>query len=128
MARILIIEDSGFARRTIGKILRDGGHEPLEADGGHEGLDKAEKYEPDCISLDLLMPEVDGFDVLSVLRDKGLDIPTIVLSADIQGSTRERCFDLGAFDFINKPPKADELLRAIQKALDSTRGAQHEVH
>lgn len=60
MARILIIDDSWGTRQIIAKILKADGYELLETGDGKEGLQMAEKHRPDCILLDLLMPEMDG--------------------------------------------------------------------
>jgi len=95
----------------------------VEAGGGKEGLEMAEKHMPDCILLDLLMPEMDGFDVLEALGEKDLKIPVIVLTANIQKTAREKCLQLGAFAFTNKPTEEDELRSLVHKAIDSKKGA-----
>lgn len=118
MALILIIDDSYTARRTIGKTLKNEGYETMEAANGREGLEVAAANKPDCILLDLIMPEVDGFEVLRSLRALGSETPVIVLTADIQKIVREECLDLGATAFINKPPTRNELSNTIRKALD----------
>ena len=123
MAKILIVEDSWVTRRIIVGILKADGHELLEAGGGKEGLEMAEKHMPDCILLDLLMPEMDGFDVLEALGEKDLKIPVIVLTANIQKTAREKCLQLGAFAFTNKPTEEDELRSLVHKAIDSKKGA-----
>ena len=74
MARILIIDDSAFARSITAEVLGSHGNEIIEAESGQDGIKKAERERPDCILLDLLMPEIDGFDVLKALRSKGLSI------------------------------------------------------
>lgn len=124
MAKILIIEDSEFTRRIIVRIIKGAGHEVFEACSGLEGVQKAGVHQPDCILLDLLMPELDGFGVLEALKRKGLAIPAIVLSADIQETSRNKCFELGAIDFVKKPPKADNILQSVQKALKLGVGSQ----
>ena len=122
MARILIIDDSEFSRQRTVEILKGNGFDVLEAAGGREGLQKAEGNKPDCIILDLLMPEMNGYEVLNELKEKGITIPIVVLSADIQDTTQQECFKLGAVDFVKKPPKEEELLKAIQEALGSKCG------
>ena len=119
MAQILVVEDSGFSRQMIVKILTVGGYDVLEANSGSDGLKQLEREKPDCILLDLLMPEMDGSQFLIALNEKGFSIPTIILSADIQETTRKKCSQLGAFDFIAKPPKEEILLTAIQQSIDS---------
>ena len=117
MAKILIIEDSSFARKAIVKMAKADGHEVLEADEGSVGLELAASQSPDCITLDLIMPGIDGMKVLQYLQRKALNIPTIVLTADVQEDTRKQCLELGAVDVLNKPPKEEELRMAIDKAI-----------
>lgn len=119
MGLILITDDAAFARRMIRKAVEAGGHEVLEAANGQECLEMAAAHSPDCIMTDLLMPEMDGFTLLKSLDEKGIKIPVIVLSADIQESARKKCEQLGAFMMLKKPPKAPEIQDAIQKALSS---------
>ncbi len=117
MAKILIIEDSSFARKAIVKMAKADGHEVLEADEGSVGLELAASQSPDCITLDLIMPGIDGMKVLQYLQRKALNIPTIVLTADVQEDTYRQCLELGAVDVFNKPPKEEELRMAIDKAI-----------
>jgi len=122
VARVLVIEDSDFARKIISKMLRTGGHEVMEAEGGYQGVEQIEQFDPECITLDLLMPEMDGFEVLSTLKTKGLGAPVIVLSADVQDTTKKKCEDLGAFEFIEKPANEKKLLNVVQRAIESKKG------
>ncbi|MBW4680167.1 MAG: response regulator [Microcoleus vaginatus WJT46-NPBG5] len=125
MTLILIIEDAWFTRRAIGKILQQSGYETLEAENGREGLEiAASRPDIDGILLDLLMPEVDGWGVLKALREKQSRLPVIVLTADIQESTRQQCLELGAFTVINKPPKPEELRQVLQTALSASEESQ----
>ncbi len=119
MAKILVVDDSKLSRNIVAKMARAAGHETLEAADGTQGLEKAATCAPDCIVLDLLMPEVSGFEVLRRLRDRGSKIPAIVLTADIQKGTRQQCMELGAVTLLNKPVKEDEIIEAIKKALVS---------
>lgn len=117
MALILIVEDAQFTRNIIVKFLKKEGYAILEASNGREGLQVIRDRAPDCILLDLLMPDLNGLQVLEALQAEGSTIPVIVLTADIQQTTRQQCMNLGAFLVINKPPNRDELLAVIQKAL-----------
>ncbi|MBX2862913.1 MAG: response regulator [Leptolyngbyaceae cyanobacterium MAG.088] len=120
MALILITDDAAFTRRMIRKALQtDSDHVILEAANGQECLNLLESHSPDCMLLDLLMPEVDGYGVLQAMKDRQLNIPVIVLSADIQDSAREQCMALGAFAMLKKPPKGPEIREMIQKAIES---------
>ena len=120
MARILIIEDSSYQRAKICRILETETHEVLQATNGREGLQMILKNTPDCIFLDLIMPEIGGLEVLQNLRDWGLSIPVIVLTADIQETTRRHCLELGATAFVNKPAQETEFRAALAQALSSS--------
>ena len=120
MATILIVDDSFFSRRGLRKTLSAEGYEILEAVDGREGLEMIQKHQPDCVLLDMLMPELDGDEVLQVLHEKGIEVPVIVVTADIQEHTQARCFKLGAKAFLNKPPQNDQLQQAIQTVLSSS--------
>jgi CheY-like chemotaxis protein len=119
MALILIVEDALFSRRMLGKILKSQGHQILEATNGSEGLNLARERWPDCILLDLLMPEISGIEVLEQLNAQRLLIPTIVITADIQETSRQHCLELGAVAVVNKPPNQHALQAAIAKALNA---------
>jgi CheY-like chemotaxis protein len=122
MTLVLIVEDAWFTRRLIRKNLEAAGYRILEAANGQEGLDQALVSSPDCILLDLLMPDMDGRDVLRTLRERGSQIPVLVLTADIQASSRQQCLDLGAIAVLSKPPDAKTLFDAIEQALHASGG------
>lgn len=117
MALVLLIDDSGFARNLAGKILKQAGHEVLEAEDGLNALKVLTTHTPDCIVTDMLMPGMDGLKFLLALRNKALAIPAIMLTADVQDKTRSDCLELGAVDVLHKPPRAETLLAAVEKAL-----------
>ncbi len=117
MGRILVVDDSWFQRKQIAKILKTHGHDMIEAIDGKDAIDKTLGEKPDCMLLDLLMPEMNGIQVLEFLKEEKSDIPVIVLSADIQDTTRERCFELGVADFINKPVGEENLRDALNSVL-----------
>ena len=118
MACILVVDDSAFTRNRIKSTLGAAGFETLEADSGLKCLSALDARIPDCIVLDLNMPEMNGFEVLEHLKETGSKIPVIMCSADLQESSRERCMELGARDMITKPPKKDQLLAAIASVLE----------
>ncbi|MBU7584243.1 MAG: response regulator [Nostoc sp. TH1S01] len=119
MSLVLIIDDAAFSRRMIRKFLQADGYEILEASNGREGLEIVHKYQPNCVLADLLMPEMNGFEFLQALQDEGLKIPTIIISADIQEGARNQSYNLGAINFINKPPKEQELRAVVQQAINT---------
>ena len=127
MAKILIIEDSAYQRGKIRRALEGKGYELLETANGREGLEIAATNTPDCILLDLVMPEIGGVEVLRMLHSQASNIPVLVLTADIQESTRQQCLALGATAFINKPLREDELISAIKQVFDSQEKKEEEA-
>jgi CheY-like chemotaxis protein len=117
LAKILVVDDSSFARMRISHMLQEGGHDTVEAADGREGLAMAQRERPDCILTDLLMPEMDGIALLAALRELGSNLPIIVLTADIQESKRKQCEVLGAAGFLPKPPQSKVLLAVVEKVL-----------
>jgi len=113
MAHILVTDDSIFLRRITCNILKAAGHSISEAANGLECLRMLEQEKPDAIFLDLVMPEMDGLTALKQLRENGNTTPVIILTADIQDSVKEECFQWGAADFLNKPPKEEQVLSAL---------------
>lgn len=119
---ILIVEDSSFQRRNLQNILISARYTVSEAEDGNAALaylENATDQQPDVILLDLLMPGMDGFELLGILAEKYATIPTIVVTSDIQVTSKQQCTAKGARDVINKPVKAPQLLKAIKKILDS---------
>jgi twitching motility two-component system response regulator PilH len=118
MGTILVCDDSLFQRRILRSIVEKNGHFLLEAKNGHECLTIAKEKKPDLIFLDLLMPDYDGFAVLKDARDQALDIPIIIITADIQEITRIECLNLGAKAFLNKPVDHDKAEAVIAEYLE----------
>jgi CheY-like chemotaxis protein len=117
MAKILVVDDSWVARLGMKKLLTALGHDVVEADDGHRALEQIRQTPPEVVFLDLLMPGLDGFAVLEMLRREGLAVPILILSADIQDSTIQKCLSLGARACLPKPPTRDrveEALRALR--------------
>jgi DNA-binding response OmpR family regulator len=119
MSRILVIDDESI----IGLILRHAfdakGHETVVARDGRTGLEMAKAEHPDAIVLDLMMPGLNGYDVLSALHDtaelKG--IPVLVLTAVTLSSDRERCLSEGADAVLTKPFDPRDVTEAVDALL-----------
>lgn len=117
MSRVLITDDSLLQRRTLSAIVADIGHEVDTACNGQEALEKIQANPPDCLLLDLLMPVMDGVQVLEQLKSQGASLPVIVLTADVQEWLKDRCLELGATLFLNKPLKQSQLQDALRSIL-----------
>ena len=120
-ARILIIDDSGLARRNTRRILESAGFEVDEAEDGLSGLEQYFVHKPDVVVLDLVMKGMYGHDVLVKMREMDPDARVIVVSADIQTSSRDLAASGGAVGFLNKPVNADELLAKVRALMEGPR-------
>lgn len=117
MAKILIIDDSSFQRKWIVRAVEQLGHKTVEAADGVEGLSKLETEKPDCVTVDLNMPKMNGLQFLANTADRSEKVPIIVITADIQDATKKECRQLGARAFVNKPFKAYDLQNVINECL-----------
>jgi two-component system chemotaxis response regulator CheY len=117
MARILIVDDSNFSRRTLRAMLESGGHEVHEAGDGLAALEQYFLVKPDLVLLDLTMKEMGGLEVLTRLRELDPAGRVVVATADIQSSTRKLVDEAGACGFVGKPFAAAEILKTVQAVL-----------
>jgi DNA-binding response OmpR family regulator len=119
--RILIVEDDRFLRELIVKKLANEGYEALEAVDGEQGLQKTKEEKPDLILLDLILPGINGFEVLALKKDDASvsGIPVIILSNLGQKEDVEKGLGLGAVDYLIKahftPGEIIEKVRNILK-------------
>lgn len=118
-ARVLIVDDSSLARRNTRRILEDAGFEVVEAEDGLTALEQYFVQKPAVVVLDLVMKGMYGLDVLARLREMDPASRVIVVSADIQTSSRDMVESGGGVDFLTKPVQAESLLAAVRKALGS---------
>jgi CheY-like chemotaxis protein/curved DNA-binding protein CbpA len=118
--RILVVEDNEDVRKVVSIYLKANEYHILEADNGQTGLDIAIKENPDLILLDVLLPRLDGIEVLKRLRKKevGADIPVVMMSAVLQ--TRDlmaETSNLQVKSFLQKPFHVKSLLKTVEEAL-----------
>ena len=113
---LLIVDDSFTSCGMLTRLIGDA-YQISSVNSGSAAIDAVGKEFFDLMLLDLLMPDMDGFNVLEALKQLENPPPVLVISADIQNTTRERVLQLGAVGVINKPPKRDQLLSAIENAL-----------
>ena len=115
MSRVLVIDDE----TVVGTILRYAfdvdGHETVVAGDGTSGIEMARTEHPDIIVLDLMMPDVTGYEVLEILRDdeQTKELPIVVLTAVTMQRERDRCLSKGADAVLIKPFDPREVARAV---------------
>jgi len=117
---ILIIEDDKFLRELIAKKLIKEGYEISEAVDGEEGMKKVKEEKPDLVLLDLILPGIDGFEVLSRMREESAlaSIPVIILSNLGQREDVEKGLKMGAVDYLIKAHfTPGEIIEKIKNAL-----------
>ena len=110
MSKILIIEDEENLRFTLGERLRLEGYEVELAEDGEIGLEKARKNPPDLVLCDIMMPKMDGYKVVELLRQEEhlADLPVIMLTALNQPQQLREGMNVGADDFLVKPVNKED--------------------
>jgi len=119
-AKILIVDDSALARRTLRSILESAGHSVADAEDGVNALERYFLDKPDVVMLDLVMKGMYGLDVLTKLRELDATARVIVVSADVQSSSHRLVAAAGANGFINKPVDRERLLSVVHTVLEGT--------
>jgi two-component system, chemotaxis family, chemotaxis protein CheY len=117
MPKLLIADDSMFQRFQAAKVAKECGFDVVEATDGEECLRQAKKHRPKAILLDLNMPGPGGLAVMELLSRELPEIRIVVVTADIQETTRGRCMELGAQYFLNKPVDPAALRQTLETLL-----------
>jgi len=117
---ILVVDDEIMNREIVVKILLKEGFRVLEASDGKEALELLQLDNIDLMLLDLMMPVLDGFEVLHALPTLQIDVPVIVFSALGDRETRAKVFELNATEFILKPFNIVDLMGKIRSILKSS--------
>lgn len=112
-AKILLVDDSQLARRSTRRVLEGAGYAVVEAQDGFSALEQFAVERPDVVLLDLVMQGMYGLDVLSKLKEMDPSVKVIVLSADIQTSSRQMVQDAGASGFLTKPATTEQILSTV---------------
>src|SRR6187431_1741254 len=122
MKSILVIEDNKDIRENTAEILNLAGYKTFTAENGKIGVEIAQKEKPDVIVCDIMMPELDGYGVLHLLRknEETQRIPFLFLTAKTERSDFRKGMEMGADDYITKPFEDIELLNAIEIRLKKT--------
>src|SRR3954465_4973241 len=120
MGTALIVEDHPDQAEMVARLLRLRDYEPIVAPSGEEGLELARKFDPDVVLLDLMLPDINGFDVCRRLRSDRATMltPIVMLTALSDVDNRIQGFRVGANAYVTKPYGIDELLQAIATARD----------
>jgi len=118
---ILIVDDTTSNLDILGELLQE--YDVISCVSGEEALEIVKEEKVDLILLDIMMPEMDGFEVCKILKDdkKTKDIPIIFITAKTDEESIEKAYDMGGVDYVTKPFKPKELLVRVKKELDIQR-------
>ena len=125
--RILVVDDEERMVRFIRMNLEHDGFQVSEAFNGKQAIQKLRDVTPDLILLDIMMPDLDGFEVLETVREIS-NVPVIMLTAKGEEDDRVRGLELGADDYITKPFSPREMVSRVKAVLRRTEGASGSMH
>ncbi len=116
---VLVVDDDDFNIKLLSEVCRGIGHDPRPARDGTEALAAVGEQVPDLVLLDVMLPGIDGFEVLSRLRSESTtaELPVIMVTAMQDPTARVRAVDLGADDFVNKPFRIKDLQARIHSVI-----------
>jgi DNA-binding response OmpR family regulator len=119
MARILVVDDEPDVLLLCRMNLEHAGHQVIEAPDGERGLQMAREHRPDAMILDLMLPNVDGYEVLRSLNEDpaSVHLAVVVLTAKARQEDRVRCLQGGADEFVTKPFSPGSLVDTVEQLL-----------
>ena len=120
--RALLVEDDLMAAKGISLMLKSGGAVVDEVDSGGEALELVRRYDYDIVVLDLMLPDMEGYDLVRRMRAAMIDTPVLILSGLSRPQAKVKGFVAGADDFITKPFDKAELLARIQAIIRRSKG------
>jgi two-component system OmpR family response regulator len=123
-ARLLVVDDEPNIRELLSASLRFAGFEVSTAADGHEALASARAVKPDLLLLDVMMPGLDGFEVVKRLRQEGNKAPVLFLTARDATEDKISGLTVGGDDYVTKPFSLDEVIARVRAVLRRTEGAQ----
>jgi two-component system cell cycle response regulator CtrA len=125
--RILLIEDDPATSKSIELMLGHANFNVYTTDLGDEGIDLAKLYDYDLILLDLVLPDINGHDVLRQLRVARIDTPILILSGETDTENKMRWFGSGADDYLTKPFHREELIARIHAIIRRSKGHSQSI-
>ena len=119
MPTALIVEDEPEANKLLGMLLQLRGYQTVSAYRGEEALEKVREHAPDVVFLDLMLPDMDGYDVCRSLQSSRPIslIPVVIVTARLTAENRIESYEVGADDYIPKPYTPDQIFEALEQAV-----------
>jgi CheY-like chemotaxis protein len=117
MAKILVVDDEAFVRAFLADALSDAGYEVVEVENGEDALSFLRRERPDCVLLDIILPGIDGLEVLKRLREKEQSMPVLIMTAEDPGWARRSCEKYGASGFLSKALDGERVVEMVENAI-----------
>lgn len=124
--RIMVVDDESNITQLITSVLHYEGFAVESADDGHKALSLAEKFKPDMVILDVMLPDLDGFEVYRRLQIISKDLPILFLTAKDSTEDKVKGLTLGADDYVSKPFSLEELVARVRSILRRTHGLNNQ--
>lgn len=109
----MVVEDNANARKLMQVVLQENGYEPILAKDGLEALEILDRQHVDLILLDIMMPNMDGYQLTKILRESGYNIPILIITAKESQADKKQGFIAGADDYMVKPVDEEEMILRI---------------
>ena len=116
-----VVDDEASVRKALGRLLRAAGFESCAYASGQEFLTACRTDPPDCVVLDMHMPEMSGLEIQRRLNDSAIFVPMVFITADDESSSCQRSLDAGAVAWLRKPVDGPVLLEQLERALEQAR-------
>ncbi|WP_222566127.1 hybrid sensor histidine kinase/response regulator [Novilysobacter antarcticus] len=113
LGNILVVDDQSANRRVVSTLLTREGYDVVSAGSGEEALARYDEAQPDLVLLDMMMPGMDGFEVMAALKERGLGVPVVFVTAAHDRDLLLRAFDAGVVDYVTKPFLPEELIARV---------------
>jgi two-component system, OmpR family, response regulator len=126
-ARVLVVDDEHHIAELLSTALRFVGFETRTAANGREALAAAAEFRPELVLLDVMLPDLDGFEVCRRLRADGDRVPVIFLTARDAPDEKVRGLTIGGDDYVTKPFSLEEVVARVRTVLRRTRGTEQEA-
>jgi len=117
MSKIMIVDDDPNIRELVRALLKNGGFDACEAKDGRDALQKIADENPGLVIIDLMMPNMDGYELCRKLRQYYENLPVLMLTAKAELPSKVKGFEAGADDYLTKPFEGDELLMRVKALL-----------
>lgn len=113
MKRILVVDDEAFVRQAVAEFLTRHGYDVTAAESGSRALELLSEFQPDLVLLDVFMPEMDGLEVLRRIRQRPERPGVLMVTAAVDTAIARKAIQYGAWDYITKPFKFDQLVSMV---------------